>query len=143
MTASNPPFTALGLDHVVIRAAGVGTLVQFYETVLGFPIERTIDRLGLFQLRAGRTLIDIVDAGGEIGRQGGAAPGAEGRNMDHFCLRIEPWDEKAIRDHLAAHGVETGPAEQRYGADGTGPSIYFSDPEGNTIEFKGPPEDET
>ena len=88
--------------------------------------------------RAGRSLVDLVDVEGKIGKQGGAPPGAQGRNMDHFCLRVDPFDGAAIQAHLKAHGVEPGAVEQRYGAEGDGPSIYFTDPEGNTIELKGP-----
>ena len=79
-----------------------------------------------------------VPVDGEIGRKGGAAPGEEGRNLDHFCLRVDPFDEAAIRGHLTSFGIEAGPTEQRYGAEGTGPSIYIQDPDGNTVELKGP-----
>ena len=128
-----------GLDHLVLRTADVGRLADFYCRVLGCVREREVTTLGLTQLRAGASLIDLVDAAGEIGRMGGAAPGGEALNLDHFCLRIDPWDEPAIRTHLSEHGVEAGPTEQRYGAEGQGPSIYLSDPDGNTVELKGPP----
>ncbi len=128
-----------GLDHVVLRVKDAESMIAFYGNVLGCAVERRLDGLGLYQLRAGACLIDLVDAAGEIGRQGGAAPGAEGRNLDHFCLRVEPFDETAIRAHLKVFGVEAGPTEQRYGAEGEGPSIYIRDPEGNTVELKGPP----
>ena len=81
----------------------------------------------------------MVPVDGKIGKQGGAGPGVEGRNLDHFCVRVEPFDGQAISAHLKAHGVEPGPVEQRYGAEGDGESIYFDDPEGNKIELKGPP----
>ena len=76
---------------------------------------------------------------GELGRAGGAAPGREGRNLDHFCFRLEPFDEAGIRRHLEASGVEAGATATRYGAEGQGPSIYVTDPEGNTVELKVPP----
>src|SRR5690606_33551838 len=101
--------------------------------------ERRQDDIGLVQLRAGSALIDLVPVDSRLGRTGGAAPGAEGRNLDHFCLRVEPFDEAVIRGTLARHGYTAGPVEQRYGARGEGPSIYASDPEGNVVEFKGPP----
>ena len=84
--------------------------------------------------------MDLVPVSGELGRKGGAAPGVEGRNLDHFCVRVEPFDEAAIRAQLQALGVEAGPTEQRYGAEGNGPSIYIQDPDGNTVELKGPPD---
>jgi catechol 2,3-dioxygenase-like lactoylglutathione lyase family enzyme len=128
-----------GLDHIVLRVTGLDTMLRFYGEVLGCPVERRQDELGLVQLRAGSALIDLVPVDGELGRMGGAAPGREGRNLDHLCLRVEPFDEAAIRAHLARHGVEAGPLESRYGAEGEGPSIYLQDPEGNTVELKGPP----
>ena len=132
-------FTVQGIDHVVLRVVDVEGMIRFYQDVLGCAVERRLDDLGLIQLRAGRSLIDLVDAAGELGRKGGAAPGAEARNMDHFCLRIDPFDESAIRAHLRAHGVEAGELATRYGAEGDGPSLYIEDPEGNTVELKGPP----
>jgi catechol 2,3-dioxygenase-like lactoylglutathione lyase family enzyme len=131
-------FRVTGLDHVVLRVRDVGSMVRFYSEVLGCAVEREVEELGLIQLRAGSSLIDLVDAAGALGRRGGAAAGGEGRNMDHFCLRIEPFDPAALSRHLSRHGVEAGPVERRYGAEGFGPSIYIQDPEGNTVELKGP-----
>ncbi|WP_457442435.1 VOC family protein [Roseateles sp. P5_E4] len=128
-----------GIDHLVLRVIDLDTMVRFYVDTLGCSIERRQDEIGLVQLRAGHSLIDLVPVDGKLGRMGGAAPGAEGRNMDHFCLRVEPFDAAAIRAHLASHGVEAGKTESRYGAEGEGPSIYLSDPEGNVVELKGPP----
>ncbi len=134
-------FTVQGIDHVVLRVVDVEGMIRFYQDVLGCAVERRKDDMGLIQLRAGLSLIDLVDVNGEIGRKGGAAPGAEARNMDHLCLRIDPFDEAPIRAHLRAHGVEAGELVTRYGAEGDGPSLYIQDPEGNTVELKGPPGD--
>ena len=128
------------IDHVVLRVGDVPRALKFYCEVLGCVEERRADKLGLIQLRAGRSLIDLVDVDGEIGKKGGPAPGEEGYNIDHFCLRVDPFDETAIRRHLERHGIEAGPTERRYGAEGNGPSIYLRDPEGNTVELKGPPD---
>ena len=126
------------LDHIVIRANDAERLVEFYCAVLGCTVERELaPEIGLVQLRAGDALVDIVAVDSEIGRQGGAAPGKGGRNMDHFCVRLETFEEEAIRDHLAKHHVVGSKLESRYGAEGNGPSIYIQDPEGNTVELKG------
>jgi catechol 2,3-dioxygenase-like lactoylglutathione lyase family enzyme len=127
------------IDHLVLRVRDLQAMLDFYCGVLGCTVERRVDALGLVQLRAGRSLIDLLAADGKLGRAGGAAPGAEGRNLDHFCLRIEPFDEAAIRSHLQSAGIEAGATASRFGAEGTGPSIYIADPEGNTVELKGPP----
>jgi glyoxylase I family protein len=110
------------LDHLVLRVADLEPMLRFYVDALGCTLERRRDDLGLVQLRAGRALIDLVPVDGPLGRAGGAAPGREGRNLDHFCLRVEPFDEAALRAHLAAHGVAAGALERRYGAEGEGPS---------------------
>ena len=123
-------FEILGIDHVVLRVADLERAIAFYEGVLGAKVERRAEKFGLVQLRAGRSLIDLIEA---------PEKDSEGANMDHFALRIEPFDEAAIRAHLAAHGIEVGELKTRYGAEGDGPSLYIEDPDGNTVELKGPP----
>ena len=135
----NVPFRLQRLDHIVLRVRDVPAMRRFYCEVLGCTFEREQAQIGLLQLRAGASLIDLVDVEGKLGRRGGAAPGMEARNLDHFCLGVEPWDEAAMRAHLEAHGVPVGEIGRRYGAEGEGPSIYIEDPEGNTVELKGPP----
>ncbi len=131
-------FAILGIDHVVLRVSDVERSIAFYCGVLGCTVERRLEDAGIYQLRAGRSLIDLVDVAAPLGRKGGPAPGRDGHNMDHFALRIEPFDEAAIRAHLASHGIETGKVATRYGAEGDGPSLYIEDPDGNTVEIKGP-----
>lgn len=128
-----------GLDHVVLRVTDLDRARRFYVDVLGCHVEKEQSALGLLQLRAGLSLIDLVDVAGKLGRSGGAAPGREGHNMDHFCVRVAPWDETAIHAHLETCGVAAGETVSRYGAEGEGPSIYLKDPDGNTVELKGPP----
>lgn len=130
------PFTLKGLDHLVLRVHDLERIKSFYCDVLGCTVERVQAEIGLTQLRAGRSLIDLVNLDGKLGRVGGVGPGSEGRNVDHFCLVISPFDEAAIRAHLTSHGVETGEVGSRYGAEGEGASIYLDDPEGNTVELK-------
>jgi glyoxylase I family protein len=127
------------IDHLVLRVRDVDAMIRFYGEALGCPVHRIDEKIGLVQLRAGRSLIDLVPVDSDIGRAGGAPPGRDGHNMDHFCLRVDPWDAEAILAHLRAYGVEPGPVTDRFGAEGRGPSIYLSDPEGNTVELKGPP----
>ena len=127
------------IDHLVLRVVDLPRMLAFYCDVLGCTIERRQDEIGLVQLRAGRSLIDLVPVDGKLGQMGGAAPGPEARNLDHFCLRVEAFDETAIRATLAAAGITAGPIASRYGAHGEGPSLYLQDPEGNTVELKGPP----
>lgn len=133
------PFRPLRLDHVVLRVGDLERAVRFYVEVLGCGIERRRDELGLVHLRAGASQIDLVAVQGPLGLRGGAAAGAQGRNVDHVCLRVEPFDEAAILAHLAAHAAPVvSVAKANFGAEGTGPSIYLQDPDGNAIELKGP-----
>jgi catechol 2,3-dioxygenase-like lactoylglutathione lyase family enzyme len=126
------------IDHLVLRTEHPEEMIAFYTDVLGMSVERRLEDIGLIQLRAGRSLLDLVPVDSALGRKGGAPPGARGHNLDHFCVRVDPFDEGALRDHLKTKGVEAGPTERRYGAEGTGPSIYIQDPDGNTVELKGP-----
>lgn len=136
-----PPFALRGLDHVVLRVEDEARALAFYCGVLGCREERRLDELGLVQLRAGRSLIDLVTVDSRLGRAGGAAAGEEGRNVDHFALQIDSFDPDALARHLRAHGIDPGEPAQRYGAEGTGPSLYLRDPDGNTVELKGPPDE--
>ena len=126
------------IDHVVFRVADIDSALAFYTGVLGATLEKVQAGIGLWQLRAGASLIDLVPVEGRLGRMGGAPAGREGRNVDHVCFRVLPWDESAILAHLASHGIEAEVA-RRYGAEGDGPSIYLTDPDGYGLELKGPP----
>lgn len=128
-----------GLDHVVLRVHDLEAALAFYRDGLGCPEERRLDELGLVQLRAGSSLIDLVLLDSPLGRNGGAGPGPEGHNMDHFALTLTRFDEAALRAELAAAGIEPGDVATRYGAEGHGPSMYLRDPDGNVVELKGPP----
>ena len=132
------PVAVAGFDHIVLRIRDKQRMIAFYRDVLGLAVDRDRPELGLTHVRAGRDLIDLVTIDGPLGSKGGAAPGADALNLDHFCLRVRPFDEQAIRAHLAAHGVAIEEAGDRYGADGVGMSLYIRDPEGNFIELKGP-----
>lgn len=133
------PISPQLIDHVVIRVRRLEPALAFYRDVLGCSVEKEQAGIGLYQLRAGRSLIDLVDVDGHLGQLYSSAPAGNAPNMDHFCLQIEPWNAGAIIAHLKSHGVVVGDVEQRYGARGYGPSLYINDPEGNTVELKGPP----
>jgi glyoxylase I family protein len=126
------------IDHVVLRVRDMDAMRRFYCEVLGAKHVGWRPEFGMSHLKAGRSMIDLVAVDGPLGKAGGAAPGNEGRNMDHLCLRIEPFDQEAILDHLRGQGVAVGEIRRRYGAEGNGISIYVTDPEGNTVELKGP-----
>jgi glyoxylase I family protein len=123
-----------GLDHVVLRVGNLDCAIEFYERVLNCRVERRLEQPKLVQLRAGASLIDLVPASASPG----LAEDAAGRNMDHFAVRVDGFDAAALAEHLRRHGVEVGEVRERYGAEGYGPSLYICDPDGNTVELKGP-----
>lgn len=134
-----PPFSVQRIDHIVLRVQDLERSIRFYAELLACEVLRRRDDLGLVHLRAGSSLIDLISVDGPLGRKGGAAAAEQGRNMDHVCLRIEPFDETAIIEHLLAHGLPRSAAAQiNFGAEGDGPSLYLADPDGNQIELKGP-----
>ncbi|MDX1668475.1 MAG: VOC family protein [Limnobacter sp.] len=128
------------LDHLVLRVVDLPRMERFYTEILGMQVERRLDDVALVQLRAGTSLLDLVPVDSPLGRKGGGKPDRDGPNMDHFCWSLEPFEPKELIPYLKAKGVSVGEIEQRYGAKGFGPSIYIQDPEGNTVELKGPPE---
>ena len=54
------PITLQSIDHVVLRASAVPDMLRFYQEILGATLERTLEDLGLYQLRAGMSLIALV-----------------------------------------------------------------------------------
>jgi glyoxylase I family protein len=126
-----------GIDHVVLRVRDLEAMSRFYCEVLGAQHVAYRAEFGMTHLRVGASMIDLVAVDGPLGKVGGAAPGEDGRNMDHLCLRVERFDQDAIVAHLQRCGVEVGEIRRRFGAEGNGISIYVRDPEGNTVELKG------
>lgn len=108
------------LDHIVLRVADVERLEEFRRGAVGFPSVRI----------TGDTLIDIVAA-----KDG--SPVHQERNLDHFCLVIEPTDLTALVAELQAGGITvvTQPVS-RWGAHGRATSIYILDPDGNEVELR-------
>jgi glyoxylase I family protein len=123
------PLKVAEIDHVVLRCRDQDRTLDFYTRVLGLCEERRIAQIGLVQLRAGRSMIDLVPAG---------APRVEtALNVDHVCLGVEARDLNDVVAYLRAQSVEViGEPAMRYGAHGQGLSIYLRDPEGNVVELK-------
>jgi catechol 2,3-dioxygenase-like lactoylglutathione lyase family enzyme len=131
------PFALKQIDHIVLRIKDLDASLAFYRDILGCTLDKVQAEVGLWQVRAGSSLIDLIPLDGLLGGVGGAGPSVEGRNVDHFALQVVPFDETAIRAHLTEHKIEVTDSGMRYGATGDGPSIYIRDPDGNTVELKG------
>lgn len=124
------------IDHIVLRTSNLGAMLNFYCDVLNCSVERELEELGLVQLRAGSALIDIVPMDSELGRVGGKAPSQDGRNLDHFCLKIGLVTKAELVAYLSNNSVAVPEFSERYGAEGFGDSVYINDPEGNVVELK-------
>jgi catechol 2,3-dioxygenase-like lactoylglutathione lyase family enzyme len=133
VSAMERPLQVEELDHVVVRCRDQARSLDFYVRILGLAEERRLDAIGLIQLRAGRSLVDLVPAD--------PPPTHEGRNVDHFCLGVRIADMETLLAYLREQQVEIlGDPMPRYGARGTGLSVYVLDPDGNIIELKEMPE---
>ena len=141
---SERTFEMLNLDHIVLRTRDLPRLRDFYLE-LGCSVERDrVSDLGMIQLRIGASMLDIVDVHGPTGQSGSNGSATEGgldhRNLDHYAVRVEPYDEAAILDFCKARGIQAeAPSFPLLGADGYGPAVYITDPDGNRVELKGPP----
>ncbi len=134
--SSHNPIKIKALDHIVLRTNNLDAMLRFYCDTLGCSVERELTELGLTQLRAGAALIDLVTVESELGQLGGKPPEQNGRNIDHFCLQLLPFDESELIRYLQSHDIQTEDFAKRYGAQGFGRSLYINDPEGNVVELK-------
>ena len=125
------------MDHIVIRCQDVERAIEFYTGVLGLAPHRVNEfRAGQVPFPCAKvnadTIIDLFPFPGQ-------APVGDGpRNLDHYCLTIEPTDMVKLSEYLKERGVTVvseGPA-QRSGARGMATSIYIKHWEGNTIELR-------
>ena len=127
----------VGIDHIALRMADLDRAVGFYGAILGMPIERRRIELGMVQLRAGKSLIDLVCNGRSPVLTLGEARHSKFGNLDHLCLRVAEFNSDKIRIELENAGVAVGPTAIRYGSSGDAPSLYLSDTEGNGLELRG------
>lgn len=127
------------LDHIVLNVEDGEKMIAFYTNVLQFPAERLEEyRTGQVPFPSIRLNPDtIIDLFSKKMWENSTRAGEGRQNLNHFCIALPMSTWKELFDPLQAHGVsiEVGPVP-RWGAPGTGTSIYFRDPEGNFIEAK-------
>lgn len=127
----------VGMDHIVLRVKDVERAIRFYTEVLGLAPHRVEEfKSGEVPFPSARinadTIIDLLPWTDE-------EPAGDGRrNLDHYCLTIEPTDLVQLADHLRQRGVTvvSDAPGLRSGARGMGNSIYIKDWEDNTIELR-------
>ncbi len=120
-------FTVKSIDHIVLLTTQREKMLHFYLNVLGGTIEKEQPALRLVQMRFGDNLIDLV----EVDQKS-----SESRNLDHFCLRIQPFNLENLTEYFTHHNIKIHDQGPRYGAQGMGYSIYINDPEGNGVELR-------
>ncbi len=131
------PFSTIGLDHIVLRVTDLDRMLAFITMYSAAATSVPILSLRPVPVARGAFADRSRDDRGKLGAAGGAAPGAEGRNLDHFALAVDRFDAPAIRAHLAHHGVTVDQSGTRYGAEGEGPSLYIRDPERQSCRTQG------
>jgi catechol 2,3-dioxygenase-like lactoylglutathione lyase family enzyme len=119
------------LDHVVIAVGDWERSNAFYRAVLGVEV---------VEVEYGRVAY-VLDGDQRLNVHGpGSTPDPRARqpvvpgNSD-LCF-VWDGDVESARAHLERNGVEVelGPVE-RTGAQGTGRSLYFRDPDGSLLEL--------
>ncbi|MEX0970779.1 MAG: VOC family protein [Paracoccaceae bacterium] len=136
---SQPPFSLVGIDHVVFTVDNMNRALAFYSTVLGCAPGYSYPALGMEQVWCGAALIVLWDIT-HPGAASAVPAVAGGSNVDHVCIALSPFEHGAMHAHLAAHGVQIEREAMHGGARGMGHSFYIRDPFGNKLELKGPAE---
>jgi len=127
------------MDHIVINVEDMDTMVVFYTQILQLEPERLeAYRDGDVPFPSVRlnadTIIDLFPK--QLWQKGEKTGNCHG-NMNHFCLSVtkDAWGN--LKERLASSNIaiDEGPVP-RWGAHGTGISMYFRDPEQNLIEAR-------
>lgn len=122
-------FQLVGLDHIVLNTSNSTAMVDFYCNILGCHVEKIQEEIGLIQLRAGDSLIDLFKSTENLSQ-------SKVKNLNHFCLRVDPFIDEELKEYFTKNKIPILEYGKRYGAQGVGYSIYIHDPDDNTIELK-------
>jgi catechol-2,3-dioxygenase len=128
------------MDHIVLNVEDDKNMINFYSKIMMLETERLEEYLaGEVPFPSVRLNSEtIIDLFPKKMWQATAAPGERARsNLNHFCISLsrEAWESLSNRLNDNSIDIEEGPVP-RWGAHGTGISIYFRDPEGNLIESR-------
>lgn len=111
--------------------------IAFYEKVLGLRLIRDAyfngGRGAALQVGTGPSVLLLFRA--EITRESGNLPSHGATGPGHVAFRIAPEEVGAWRERLRANNVAI---EREVAFGNNPPSIYFRDPDGNSLELAAP-----
>ena len=127
------------MDHIVLNVENDERMIAFYAEVMMLETERLEEYLeGKVPFPSVRlnpdTIIDLFPK--KLWQAQGSD--REGRkHLNHFCISLskETWGNLLGRLKANNIAIEEGPVP-RWGAHGSGTSIYFRDPEDNLVEAR-------
>ena len=119
------------IGHVLLRVMDLERSKKFYSEVLGFHVlEEDPEHGGTFMALEGQShAIDLFQAQ-DLDAAGRQTPGVRG--LGHIAFRVD--SEDALKDasgQLREHGVEILRTIDHVSQK----SVYFHDPDGNTLEI--------
>lgn len=127
------------MDHIVINAVDINVSLRFYVEILEMPGERIEEfnnnQVPFPSVRITKdTIIDLFPKKlwEKTNPENVCRP-----NVNHFCLSTSKKNWESLQERLKKNGIsiDDGPVN-RWGAHGSGVSIYFRDPDENVIEVR-------
>jgi len=128
------PLSPHAVLETSLYVADLDRAVAFYENVLG--LRQITDgyfeggRGAALQVGSGSSVLLLFRA--DITRLGGILPAHGTTGAGHVAFRIEPLECDSWRQRLREHGVVI---EKEFAFGTSPPSIYFRDPDGNSLEL--------
>lgn len=124
----NPLHAIRQIDYTVIFARDMEAMRRFYETVMEFPLQRTLSDKWI-EYRVGANTLALAAYGGLFND----APPPRGALSLQLAFRVAPDLVAKCAAALEAKGVSLAhpPTDHDFGHR----TIFFRDPDGNVIEI--------
>ena len=126
-----------GLAEASIRVKDLGVMQRFYEEVVGLEVLRQEEDYVFFRIAEGygghTQNLALFDAGNRTFLEAKSSTlSQEGSTLHHIALNVALEDFESERLRLEGLGVKVHATEHPWIHLR---SLYFADPEGNTLEF--------
>lgn len=127
------------MDHIVINVVDINNSLHFYTKILNLSGERIEEfknnQVPFPSVRLTKdTIIDLFPKKlwEKTNPENVSRP-----NLNHFCLSTNKKNWDLLQERLEENGlsIDEGPVD-RWGAHGSGVSVYFRDPDENIIEVR-------